>query len=66
MTGVVPNLMLRPTGTPTLLRVTGEEKVPIEVIVVVLVAVPPCTILMLSGETAILKSVIVVVALDGV
>ena len=38
VTGVVPKPMLRPTGTPTPRRVTGEEKVPIELTVAVLAA----------------------------
>jgi hypothetical protein len=33
--------MVRPAGAPELLKVTGEEKAPTDVIVVVVVADPP-------------------------
>ena len=54
--GFVAKLTVMPAGAPGVLRVTGEEKVPIEVTLVVVVEDPPWTIVSVAGVTETPKS----------
>ena len=56
VTGFVPKLTVMPAGVPGALKVTGDEKLPMEVTLVVVVEDPPWVIGSVPGETETLKS----------
>lgn len=55
-TGFVPNVRITPEGTPDDVRLTEEEKAPIEVIVAVVVVDTLSGSVMEDGEIVIVKS----------
>ena len=56
VTGFVPKLTVMPAGAPGALRVTDDEKLPMEVTLVVVVEDPPWVIVSVPGEIETLKS----------
>ena len=56
VTGFVPKFTVMPAGAPGALRATGDEKLPMEVTLVVVVEDPPWVIGSVPGETETLKS----------
>jgi hypothetical protein len=53
---LVPKLRVMPAGDPGALRLTGDEKLPVDVTLVVVEEEPPWVIVSVGGETETLKS----------